>query len=112
MGVYRKNEFERPEELEAIDFYRPSDICFKCGGVLDGDKALVYVHGCEGSPCKDSWDEVQGRYVDPEIWMHPDCAHDLALELLKDYLAVKQVRDRKEARKRLGLPPDPECDGK
>src|SRR5262245_44912496 len=120
MSLYDPKELERDallpaEALDALDYYVPSDICFKCGGVLSGDDVLIYAHGCEGSPCKDSWDEVnklpsgygKGWYPPrPQIWMHVDCAHDLALSLLKDYLKVKEERDRKEARARLGLPPD------
>jgi hypothetical protein len=135
MSVFYPDEFEREDELEAIDFYRPSDVCFKCAKVL-GDDHLVFVHGYDGSPCTDNWDEVTGRWVDDrEIWLHVDCAHDLALALIEDYLSarriegraelgfddhdlaltliedylkVKHIRDRKKARIELGLPPDPE----
>jgi hypothetical protein len=107
MSVFHPDEFERdallPEDEQAIEYYRPSDICFKCAKVL-GDDHLVVVHGYEGSPFTDSgWDEVKGRYVDPEIWLHVDCAHDLALRLLEDYLEVKHIRDRRKICKAIGL---------
>lgn len=110
MSLFPANEFERrlqiPEEAEALDYCKPTDICWKCGGVLDGDDVLVYVHGCEGSPFyPDDWDYFKPS---PQIWLHLDCAHDLALELLKDYLIGKEPRDRKEIRAELGLPPLPE----
>jgi hypothetical protein len=73
-----------------------------CAKVLGADEHLVIAQGYEGSPHKD---EAEGRH-DPAIWMHADCAHDLALSLLKDHLTVKQIRDRKEARRELGLPDD------
>jgi hypothetical protein len=111
MSVFYPDEFERdallPEDEQAVEYYRPSDICFKCAKVL-GDDHLVVVHGYEGSPFKDSWDEVKGRYVNPEIWLHVDCAHDLALALLEDYLKVKRIKSRKSARAELGLPPHPD----
>jgi hypothetical protein len=109
MSVFRPDEFERdallPENEQTVEHYRPSDVCFRCAKVL-GDEHLVVVSGYEGSPHTDSWDEVKGRYIDPEIWLHADCARDLAMDLQKDYFAVKQVRDRKEARARLGFPPE------
>jgi hypothetical protein len=88
MSLFHGNEFEREDE-QAIDHYKPSDLCFKCARPLNGDDLLVYVSGYDN---------------EPEIWMHVDCAHDLALDLLKDFLAVKRMKDRKKARAELGLP--------
>jgi hypothetical protein len=109
VALYRPNEFERdallPEGEQGIDRYKPSDVCFRCGNVLDGNDYLVTKHGCEGSPLhNDDW------YLEdqPQIWLHPDCAHDLALDLLSDYLAAKHIRDRKELRAKFGLPPEDE----
>jgi hypothetical protein len=66
MSLYHPDEFERdarlPEDEQAVEYYRPSDICFHCAKVLGADDHLVVVHGYEGSPSIDSsWDEVKRR---------------------------------------------------
>jgi|SRR4029453_14664852 hypothetical protein len=98
-------EGESPEEeqfwMQVLDRYNPTDACFKCGRPLTDD-LLVVVSGYD--ELYDPSEEFKMR----EIWLHVDCAHDLALRLIEDYLKVKQIRDRKKARKELGLPPHPE----
>src|SRR5262245_44304691 len=109
MSVFRPDEFERdallPENDQAIDYYKPTDVCFKCGKVL-GDEHLVIVQGFDGSGCiLGSWDEVKGRWIHPEIWLHVDCAHDLALDLIADYVDARQMEGRAELL-RLQIIPD------
>jgi hypothetical protein len=120
MSVFRPDEFERDAREhphnQAIHYYKPTDFCFKCARPLDGDDFLIIVNGYNDLPVSDDFStDSEGTFVNKpqyqvEFWLHVDCAHDLALDLLKDYQAVKDVRDRKEARARLGLPPDPEDD--
>ena len=106
MSLFHVKAFENetcPEEedywLEVLDSYKPTDACFKCGRPLTDD-LLVTVDGC------DKLNDPSGVFNGPQIWMHVDCAHDLAMDLLEDYLTVKRERDRKELRAKYGLPPE------
>jgi hypothetical protein len=122
MSLYDPKELERDalvpaQVLDAIDYEVPRDICFYCAKVLNGDEPLVYAMGNDGPPCADAWDAVnklpsglgKGWFPPgPQLWLHPDCALALALELIEDYLKVKHKRDRIAAFKELGLPPEPE----
>src|SRR5215831_13051280 len=104
MSVFRPDEFERELQRSADD-YRPADICFKCGEVLSSDEHLIVVSGIEGSPFLTDAEAYDGLCrPSPQLWLHAQCARDLAMELLKDYFAVTGVSDPyREARARLGF---------
>src|SRR5262249_38597133 len=107
MSLFDTREFERdidrPPEEQYIDLVRPSDTCFKCGGPLT-DNVVVRLRGC--SPFVYYVNEHDWKN-DPQVWLHADLAHDMALDLLREYMEVKEVRDRIAARKKFGLPIDP-----
>jgi hypothetical protein len=101
MSLFHPDEFERAAQIPdewAVDYYRPSDICWKCAKPLTDD-FLVCEQGFSGSPFKVNWAEG------PEIWLHVDCAHGLALELLEDYLKFQHIRARKKFQKEFGFDP-------
>jgi hypothetical protein len=93
-----KEEFEHYDDL---DVQRPTDRCFLCGEILGGD-LVVEQWGCNDSPDEDT------RYCE-QIWLHPECARELALRLLEDYKESKWTEAQRKAHRRrtlreLGIP--------
>lgn len=70
-----------PKQLsEHEHFHRPTDLCFLCGGGLEGD---VWVY----------WQGNDERGV--QIWMHPACAKVLGDHLHLDWMKFKREHPEK-----------------
>ena len=57
-------------------FYKPTDRCFYCGNVLDGDNWTF-------------WSGNDERGV--QIWMHPGCGKRLSDHLNMDWIRFKRL---------------------
>jgi hypothetical protein len=93
------SEEDQAFQEQVLDSYNPPDICFHCGAVL-GDDLVVHVIGCGGLPIyPEGYDPLKDHQ---QLWLHVQCAHDLALDLLNDFLKAENERKRIQARRRLG----------